>query len=202
MARVSDAGSSALGGPRLRRGIFSSGGLVGFLLFASLAIALILSNAPRHYRYFSPVPPTCIHCKYDLSGSIGAHSCPECGLDWHSATSRREASSPYAVDRPRAGRALLAWAALILFAILSRPIAIALVALNYYTSGFRNINFINVALNRELNNTHPMTITPLTSLAFLILPSLFARSRGRLGLKLILIAIIIDTILWAIPHAG
>lgn len=173
---------------------------MGLLLFASLAIALILSNAPRHYRHFCPVPPTCIHCKYDLSGSIGAHSCPECGLDWHSATSRREASSQYAIDGPRAGRALLALAALLLYAVLSRPIAIALIALNYWTSGYRHINFVNVALNRELGNAHPMTITPLTSLAFLVLPSLFARSRVRLGIKLILIAIVLDTILWAIPH--
>ncbi len=175
---------------------------MGFILFVSLALGFVASRLPRELRVTCPVPPVCARCSYDLSASLNAPACPECGLDWHSATTRREASSAYAFDGPRAGRALLAWAALILFAILSRPIAIALISLNYWMDGYRHINFINVALNRELAYSHPMTITPLTSLAFLILPILSARYRVRLGVKLVLIAFVIDTIIWAIPHAG
>lgn len=173
---------------------------MGFILFQSLALGLFASRLPRELRVTCPVPPICARCKYDLSASLNAPACPECGLDWHDATTRREASSPLAVDGTRAAQAFLAWAVLLLYAIVSRPIAIALISLNYWMDGYRHINFVNVATGRLSDSIFQLGTTPLTAIMLFCLPILSARYRARLGIRLVLIAFVIDTILWAIPH--
>lgn len=171
---------------------------MGVFILAAAFLTLLACHRPREYLYFCPTPPTCFRCGYDLSGSIGAHSCPECGLDWTSATMRVQASSRTRIDGPSVARALVGWLIGAIYAACSYPIATALYTLRYWTSGYRHINFANV-VRGDLERMLPIGATPFTLLALLCLPILFARNRVRLALKLLLIAFIIDTAIWALP---
>lgn len=184
----------------LRLVSLASGGFVGLFILVAILATIPAARKPSTRTYYSCVPPICARCSYDLSASLNAPACPECGLDWTSATMRsRVHYDPFAINPRAMGRAFLAWLLFCLYAVLNPFLAVSLVMLSYWVDGWRNIDFAKVAHARELRSLQwpYLDVTFFTTLAFLALPALLARKKYRIAAAIVPIALIIDTIFWA-----
>lgn len=176
---------------------------MGFAFFISLALGFLAARLPRDLRVTCPVPPICAKCNYDLSGSIGANSCPECGLDWFDATTRFRSTGVLHFDQAAMGRALIAWLIFMAYAAATPYLAPLIIATGYWLDGIHNFDFVRVVHAREMQHASPLPLNFLlfTSSTFCVLPILAARRKLVYAL-LIPIGFAIDAAYWAFIHKG
>lgn len=173
-----------------------------FLVIAVIATLIAARKSPA-ITYFSPVPPTCSRCKYDLSASLNAPACPECGLDWHDATTRYQPSNRLHFDTRAMHRALVAWLIVMVYAIATPYLAPAIIATNYWLDGIHGFDFVRVVHAREMYYASPLPLNYLlaTSSTICVLPLIAARRQYVYAL-LVPIAFVIDATYWAFIYQG